>query len=118
VTIGLSWRCERLSLLHNIGDKISGLGVAWLAARMGRFGRYLEAITGFDRAGRLTLNGKPEAAFQHVGGFDSRVRVSPDRGRKLGGWQSGFVSSHASGGGWVSAYAGDRVGLGRGLMRY
>src|ERR1700674_3052778 len=74
----LGWRCEGLSLLHNIGDENSGLGVARLATRMGRFGRYLEGIACFDRAGRLTLYGKLEAAFQDIGGFDARMRVSPD----------------------------------------
>ncbi len=46
---------------------------------MRRFGRYLEGIACFDCAGRLTLYGKLEAAFQDIGGFDSRMRVSPDR---------------------------------------
>ena len=46
---------------------------------MRRFGRYLEGITWFGCAGRLTLYGKLEAAFQDIGGFDSRMRVSPDR---------------------------------------
>jgi hypothetical protein len=74
----LSWRCEGLSLLHNIGDENSGLGVAGLTPRMRRFGRYLEGIACLDSAGRLTLYGKLETAFQDIGGFDSRMRVSPD----------------------------------------
>ena len=45
---------------------------------MRRFGRYLECIAGFERAGRLTLYGKLEAAFQDIGGLDSRMRVPPD----------------------------------------
>jgi hypothetical protein len=48
-----------------------------------RLGRYLEAIACFDCAGRLTLYGKLEAAFQDIGGFDSRMRVSPDRHSRL-----------------------------------
>ena len=47
---------------------------------MGRLGRYLEGIACFHRAGRLTLYGKFEAAFQDVSGFDSRMRVSRDGG--------------------------------------
>ena len=46
---------------------------------MRRFRRYLEAIAWFDCAGWLTLYGKFEAAFQNIGRFDSRVRVSRDR---------------------------------------
>src|SRR5882672_683285 len=72
------WRCERLSLLYDIGDENPGLGVARLTTSMRRFGRYLECIAGFERAGRLTLYGKLEAAFQDIGGFDSRMRVPPD----------------------------------------
>lgn len=45
---------------------------------MRRVGRYLECIACFDCAGRLTLYGKLEAAFQDIGGLDSRMRVSPD----------------------------------------
>jgi hypothetical protein len=71
------------SLLHNIGDKNSGLGVASLSTRMGRFGRYLEAIAYFEYAGRLTLYGKLETTFHDIGGFDSRMRVSPDRHSRL-----------------------------------
>src|SRR3981081_2443096 len=56
--LGWSWRCEGLSLLHNIGDQNSGLGVARLATGMGRSGRYLEGIAYFECAGRLTLYGK------------------------------------------------------------
>src|SRR5439155_24201406 len=74
----LSGRGEGLSLLHDIGDENDGLGVARLAARMGGFGRYLEAIAFFDRAGRLPLDGKLEAAFHDISGFDSRMRVSGD----------------------------------------
>ena len=39
----------------------------------------MEGIACFDCAGRLTLYGKLEAAFQDIGGFDSRMRVPPDR---------------------------------------
>ena len=46
---------------------------------MRRFRRYLEAIAWFDCAGWLTVYRKFEAAFQNVGRFDSRVRVSRDR---------------------------------------
>src|SRR6266481_3684754 len=53
-------RGERLSLLHDIGDENDALGVAGLAPRMGRFGRYVEAIAFFEHAGRLTLYGKLE----------------------------------------------------------
>src|SRR2546426_9303978 len=74
----LGWRCEGLSLLHDIGDENSALGAAGLATRMGRFRRYLEAIAWFEHAGRLTLYGKLEAAFQDIGGFDTRMRVSRD----------------------------------------
>src|SRR2546427_13022761 len=70
------WRGEGLSLFHNIGDQNSGLGVARLAARMGRFGRYLEGISCFEHAGRLALYGKLEAAFQDIGGFGPRMRMS------------------------------------------
>ena len=72
------WRCEGLSLLYDIGDENPGLGVARLTTSMRRFDRYLECIAGFERAGRLTLYGKLEAAFQDIGGFDSRMRVPPD----------------------------------------
>src|SRR5260370_20039471 len=40
----LSRRCERLSLLYDVGDKNSGLGVARLTTRMRRFSRELERI--------------------------------------------------------------------------
>lgn len=50
---------------------------------MGRFGRYLEAIAYFEYAGRLTLYGKLETTFHDIGGFDSRMRVSPDRHSRL-----------------------------------
>src|SRR5947209_1842908 len=79
----LSGRGEGLSLLHDIGDENDGLGVARLAARMGGFGRYLEAIAFFDRAGRLPLDGKLEAAFHDISGFDSRMRVSGDGNARL-----------------------------------
>ena len=46
---------------------------------MGRFGRDLKTVSWLDCAGRLTLYGKFEAAFQDVGGFDPRMRVSPTR---------------------------------------
>ena len=46
-----------------------------LATGMGRFSGYLKAIACFDCAGRLTLYGKLKAPFQHIGGFDSRMRV-------------------------------------------
>src|SRR5712692_4717656 len=74
----LSGRCERLSLLHDIGNKNSGLGVARLTTRVRCFGRYLEGIACFDCASRLTLYGKLKAAFQDIGGFDSWMRVSRD----------------------------------------
>src|SRR5262245_50340945 len=70
------WRGEGLSLLHDIGDEDDALGVARLATRMGRFGRDVEAIAFLEHTGRLTLYRKLEAAFQHIGGFDSRMRVS------------------------------------------
>src|SRR6266404_9757744 len=54
----LSGRGEGLSLLHDIGDENDAFGIASLATRMGRFGRYLEAIAFFDHAGRLPLDGK------------------------------------------------------------
>src|SRR5206468_11200797 len=77
------WRCQGLSLLHNIGDKNSGLGAARLTPRVWRLRGYLEGIASFDCAGRLTLYGKLEAAFQDIGGFDSGMRVSPDRHSRL-----------------------------------
>ena len=43
---------------------------------MGRFGRDLKTVTWLDCAGRLTLYGKFEAAFQDISGFDPGVRVS------------------------------------------
>src|SRR5262252_9859986 len=67
-------RGEGLSLLHDISNENSALGAAGLAARMRRVRRDLEAIACFDRAGGLTLDGKLEAALQHVGGLDSRMR--------------------------------------------
>ena len=60
----LRWRCQGLSLLHNIGDQNSGLSVARLTPRVWRLGGYLEGIACFDCAGRLTLYGKLEATFQ------------------------------------------------------
>src|SRR5262245_19997492 len=81
----LGRRGEGLSLLHDIGDENDALGVASLTTRMGRFGRDVEAIAFFERAGRLTLDGKLEAAFQHIGGFDPRMRVSRDRHARLYG---------------------------------
>src|ERR1700716_894066 len=72
------WRCEGLSLLYDIGDENPALGVAGLTTSMRRFGRDLERVAVFERAGRLTLYGKLEAAFQDKGGFDSRMRVPPD----------------------------------------
>ena len=75
----LSGRCQRLSLLDDISDKNSGLGVAWLTARMRRFRRYLESVAGLDCPGWLTLDRKLETAFQYVGRFDARMRVPPDR---------------------------------------
>ena len=74
------WRCERFSLLHNIRDQNDALGVDRLTTCMGRLGRYLEGIASFDRAGRLTLYGKFEGAFEDVSGFDSRMRVSRNGG--------------------------------------
>ena len=50
---------------------------------MGRLGRYLEGIAYFEYAGRLTLYGKLETTFHDIGGFDSRMRVSPDRHSRL-----------------------------------
>jgi hypothetical protein len=47
---------------------------------MGCLGRYLEGIAFFDRAGRLTLYGKFEGAFDNVSGFDPRMRVSRNGG--------------------------------------
>jgi hypothetical protein len=52
---------------------------------MGRFGWDVEAIAFFEHAGRLTLYGKLEAAFQHIGGFDPRMRVSRDGHPRLYG---------------------------------
>ena len=40
------------------------------------FGRYLKVITCVDCAGWLTFYGKLKVAFQHIRGFDSRMRVS------------------------------------------
>src|SRR5262252_415714 len=74
----LGGRGEGLSLLHDIGDENDALGVASLAARMGRFRRYVEAIAFLDHPGRLPLDGKLEAAFQDISGFDPRMRVSGD----------------------------------------
>src|SRR5262249_51328517 len=79
------WRGEGLSLLHDIGDEDDALGVARLATRMGRFGRDVEAIAFLEHTGRLTLYRKLEAAFQHIGGFDSRMRVSRDGHARLYG---------------------------------
>ena len=50
---------------------------------MGRLGRYLEGIAYFEYAGRLTFYGKLETTFHDIGGFDSRMRVSPDRHSRL-----------------------------------
>jgi hypothetical protein len=50
---------------------------------MGRLGRYLEGIAYFEYAGRLTLYGKLKTTFHDIGGFDSRMRVSPDRHSRL-----------------------------------
>ena len=52
---------------------------------MGRFGRDLKTVTWLDCAGRLTLYGKLEAAFQDIGGFDPRMRVSGDGHARLYG---------------------------------
>ena len=80
----LGWRCEGLSLLHNIGDKKSGLGVAGFTTRMRRFGRYLNKVTCLHCAGWLTLYGKFEGrAFQDIRGFNSRMLVSRDRHSRL-----------------------------------
>jgi hypothetical protein len=46
---------------------------------VGRCGRYLEPITGLQRAGRLTFYGKLKAALKDISGFDPRVGVAPDR---------------------------------------
>ena len=73
-------RCERLSLLHNVRDQNDALGVGRLTTCMGCLGRYLEGIAFFDRAGRLTLYGKFEGAFDNVSGFDPRMRVSRNGG--------------------------------------
>src|SRR5262249_35346772 len=66
----LGGRGEGLSLLQDIGDENDALGVASLAARMGCFRRYLEAIAFLYHPGRLPLGGKPEAAFQDIGRID------------------------------------------------
>src|SRR5215472_13217985 len=79
----LSRRCERLSLLHNIGDQNSGSDFWRFATRVGRFGRYLEAIAGLDCAGWLTFYGQLEAALHDIGGFDSRMGVPGDFGSGL-----------------------------------
>jgi iron complex outermembrane recepter protein len=73
-------RCERFSLLHNVRDQNDALGVGRLTTCMGCLGRYLEGIAFFDRAGRLTLYGKFEGAFDNVSGFDPRMRVSRNGG--------------------------------------
>ena len=52
---------------------------------MRRVGRDLEAVAWFDRARGLTLDGKLEAALQHVGGLDSRMRVARDRHPRVDG---------------------------------
>ena len=72
----LSGRREGLSLLHHVGDENSCFRFPRFTARMRRFRRYLEAIAWFNGAGWLTLNGKFEAPFQDVGGFNSRMCVS------------------------------------------
>ena len=69
------WRHERFALLHDVGDSDPGLFVAGFAAGMGRFGRNLETITRFQRAGRLTLYGEFETAFQNIARFNSRMRM-------------------------------------------
>jgi len=46
---------------------------------MGRSRRHLERIARLQRAGRLTFDGEFEAAFNDIGGLDSRMRVAPDR---------------------------------------
>src|SRR6516225_6906210 len=79
----LGGRGEGLSLLHDIGDENDALGVASLAARTGCFRRYVEAIAFLDHPGRLPLDGKLEAAFQDIGGFDPRMRVSGDGHARL-----------------------------------
>jgi hypothetical protein len=89
----LGRRGEGLSLLYDIGDENDALGVASLTTRMRRFGRDVEAIAFFDRAGRLTLDGKLEAAFQHIGGFDPRMRVPRDGRPAL--WSLPRVASHS-----------------------
>src|SRR6202030_4709067 len=76
---------EGLSLLHDVGDEDDGLCGAGLAARMGRFRRYLEGVALLDGAGRLALHGKLEAGFQDIGGFDARMGVPPDRHARLDG---------------------------------
>lgn len=81
----LSRRCEGLPLLHDIRNENSGLGVARLTTRVWRFGGYLEAITCFERNGLPTLYRKLEAAFQDIGGFDSRMLVSRNRHSRLYG---------------------------------
>ena len=83
ISAALGRRCEWFAFLHHIGDDQSGSGIAGLATRMRCFGRYLESIACLDRAGRLTLDRKLEAAFHHIGGFDSRMRVSRDRDPRL-----------------------------------
>jgi hypothetical protein len=52
---------------------------------MGRFWRYLEAITRFEHTGRLPLYGKLEAAFQNISRLDSRVRMPTNRHTRLYG---------------------------------
>ena len=74
----LSWRRQWLSLLHDVGNKESGRGIARLATRMWRFRWYLEAVAWLDSPGWLALYGKFEAAFQNVGRFNPRMRVPPD----------------------------------------
>src|SRR5439155_19300810 len=75
----LGWRCQGLSLLHNIGDENSGLGGARLTTRVCRLGGDLDAIACFERTGRLTFDGKLEAAFQDIGGVDAGMFMWPDR---------------------------------------
>ena len=45
----------------------------------------IAATIGFDCASGLTLYGKLNAAFQDIGGFDSRMRVARDRNASLYG---------------------------------
>src|SRR5215472_15091732 len=68
---GSGGRCEGFALLHDIGDQPSRLGIAVLAASMGRLGRYLEGIASLDGSGRLTLDRKIKTTFEDIGGLDA-----------------------------------------------